>query len=492
MTTQDTPRRAPKVVRPDEEQPLGDVGGRLRNGMSSWWRSPSFDFYALIAVGTLLVGVGLVMVLSASSVTSIAKGQSGFAGLFRQGRFALIGLAGLLCAAFIPPRIYRRLAWFLLALGLGLQLLVHSPLGVEAQGNRNWIMVAGQTFQPSELLKLSLAVWLGAVLANKRRLLDRAFHILVPAIPVVGVALALVIAGKDLGTMMIMVMLVAGALWVAGVPRRWFALGATVGVVGVVTLAVTSANRMARISSWLHGTCTGSTCDQPRESMLALASGGWWGIGLGESRQKWGRLPAAEDDYIFAIIGEELGLIGTLTVLALFTLLALILFRMIARAEDPFVQITVGGVAAWLIGQAFVNMMVVTGLLPVLGVPLPFISSGGSALIASMLALGMLISFARFEPGAREAISARVGSVRRSSATVPASKDGGGTGGSGKKATGDRASGKEPSGRGSGGGRGRRGSGRRGRSRAAGSSGPRTGTTRSSAGGSRRRGRTSH
>jgi cell division protein FtsW len=155
---------------------------------------------------------------------------------------------------------------------------------------------------------------------------------------------------------------------------------------------------------------------------MALATGGWWGLGLGHSRQKWGRLPAAEDDYIFAIIGEDLGLVGTLGVVLMFSLLALILFRMIQRARDPFIQITVAGVTCWLIGQALVNMMVVTGLLPVLGVPLPFISSGGSALLASMLALGMLISFAREEPGAVDAISARWSSVRGSVAVLPASR----------------------------------------------------------------------
>src|SRR5699024_4248337 len=146
--------------------------------------------------------------------------------------------------------------------------------------------------------------------------------------------------------------------------------------------------------------------------LMGLAEGGWWGVGLGESRQKWGRLPAAEDDYIFAIIGEELGLIGTLGVLALFTVLALLMFRMITRLEDTFMQITVDGISAWLLSQACVCMMVVTGQLPVVGVPLPFISSGGSALLVSMTALGVLLSFARREPGAAEASGVRLSSVR--------------------------------------------------------------------------------
>ncbi|MFC0675488.1 peptidoglycan glycosyltransferase FtsW [Brachybacterium hainanense] len=422
MTSQESRRRSTHVVRPEEDKPLGDVGARVRSGVAEWLKSPALDFYALIALGAILVSLGLTMVLSSSAVINIAKGESGFAGLFRQGRFALIGLVGMVVAAFVPPHWYRRLAWPLLALGLALQLLVFTPLGVGAYGNRNWIQIAGQQLQPSELLKLALAVWLGAVLAMKRPLLSRVFHILVPLAPVALTALGLVMLGHDLGTMLVMAMLVAGAMWVAGVPRRWFALAAGLGLVAVIGLTITSENRMRRISSWLHGTCEGATCDQSSIGLQALAEGGWWGKGLGKSANKWGRLPAAQDDFIFAIIGEELGLIGTLGVVLLFALLALVLFRMITRIDDAFVQITVGALTSWILGQAIVNMMVVTGLLPVLGVPLPFISAGGSALVASMTALGILLSFARREPGAQEAISARIGSVRSSIAVLPASR----------------------------------------------------------------------
>ncbi|WP_114855858.1 putative lipid II flippase FtsW [Brachybacterium sp. YJGR34] len=413
--------RSTDVLRPDEDQPLGNIGDRVRNGVGSWLKSPALDFYGLIIVGTLLIGLGLVMVLSSSSVQNISQGGSGFAGLVRQGTFAAMGLVALVTAALLPPGFYRRAAWVLFGLGLLLQCLVHVPgLGVEVYGNRNWIQIGSQRLQPSEFLKLSLAVWIGALLAAKRPLLHRPFHLAVPLLPGVAAALGLVVLGHDLGTMLVMAMLVAGAVWVAGVPRRWFVAAGALGVVGIVAMTITSGNRMARINNWLHGTCAGDSCLQAEQSLMGLAEGGWWGVGLGESRQKWGRLPAAEDDYIFAIIGEELGLIGTLGVVALFTVLALIMFRMIARLDDHFMQITVAGISAWLLGQAFVNMMVVTGLLPVIGVPLPFISSGGSALLASMTALGLLISFARREPGAAEAISAKMGSVRRSISVLPA------------------------------------------------------------------------
>lgn len=422
MTLQDTPRRAPAVVRPDEERPLGDLRSRVGDGLGTWMRSPVLDFYALIAVGTLLIGFGLVMVLSSSSVTELARGQSAFSGFLSQGTFALLGLVGLAAAASLPPRFYERAAPVLIALGLALQVLVHTPLGYDSGGNRNWIKISGMTLQPSELLKLALAVALGALLTRLRPNLHRPRALILP-LALVGVSLGLVLLGHDLGTAMVMAMLVAGSLWIAGVPRRWFALAGALGLVGVAGMVLTSANRMARIHNWLTGTCEGDSCLQSDQGLMGLAEGGWWGVGLGKSAQKWGRLPAAQDDYIFAIIGEELGLLGTLIVVALFATLAFILLRMIARAQSPFIQITIGGVGAWLLGQAFVNMSVVTGLLPVLGVPLPFISAGGSSLVASMLALGMLLSFARHEPGAKDAISARIGAVRRSSAVVPASRD---------------------------------------------------------------------
>src|SRR5699024_10448701 len=428
MTAEDTrreprgaARRSTGVVRPDEDQPLGNIGGRVRDGLGNWLRSPALDFYGLIVVGALLVSVGLVMVLSSSSVTNISRGGSGFAGLVRQGTFAGLGLVLLVVAAALPPNFYRRAAWPLLGFGILLQCLVFVPgLGVAADGNRNWIRIAGQTLQPSEFLKLALAVWLGALLAAKRPLLHRPGHLLFPLVPGVVIALGMVMAGHDLGTMLIMAMLVAGAVWVAGIPRRWFLIAGIGGLLGIAGLTITSANRMARIGNWFHGICEGDSCYQSDQGLMGLAEGGWWGDGLGESRQRWGRLPAAEDDYIFAIIGEELGLIGTLGVLALFTVLALLMFRMITRLEDTFMQITVAGISAWLLGQAFVNMMVVTGLLPVIGVPLPFISSGGSALLASLTALGVLLSVARREPGAAEAIGARLSSVRSSISVLPA------------------------------------------------------------------------
>ncbi|WP_157085892.1 peptidoglycan glycosyltransferase FtsW [Devriesea agamarum] len=412
---------------PRELKPVADPPTpQHRSPVTAWLSSPALDFYALIVLGILLVGFGLMMVLSSTAISNIAVDRSGYAGLLQQGRFAILGIVAAVVAALVPIRVFKRYAWPFMVFAILFQLLVFVPgLGWAVGGNRNWIRIAGFTAQPSELLKLALALWMGAVLAIKRPLLREFRHLLIPAVPMFGLVLLLVALGHDLGTTLVLACLVAGSLWVAGVPRRVFAAFGAVGLIGVIGLTVTSKNRMGRILAWLTGDCPDDLCMQPVHGLQALAEGGWWGVGLGASRQKWGRLPAAANDYIFAIIGEELGLFGTLTVILLFVALALVLARMVVRHHgNPFVQITIAGVSAWLFGQALMNMCVVVGLLPVIGVPLPFISAGGSALVVSLMALGVMISFARHEPGAQEAISASFGRVRRSVAVLPVRRRG--------------------------------------------------------------------
>jgi cell division protein FtsW len=176
---------------------------------------------------------------------------------------------------------------------------------------------------------------------------------------------------------------------------------------------------MNRIFAMFSDSCdVTAECYQTLHGLWGLATGGWWGIGLGASREKWSYLPAAHNDYIFAIIGEELGLVGTLLVLGLFALLGLAMSRIIRRHPDPFVGVTTAAISVWIVGQALINIGVVIGLAPVIGVPLPLVSAGGSALIMTMAAIGVLISFARQEPGAAEALAARPGVVRRSLAVL--------------------------------------------------------------------------
>ncbi|MBO1902007.1 cell division protein FtsW [Leucobacter weissii] len=357
----------------------------------------------LYAITFLLVGIGLIMVLSSSSITSYLAEDGFFGGFWRQASYALIGIPLMLLAAAMPIRVWKRWAWWLFALGLGLQTLVFTPLGIDAFGNRNWIQIGSFSGQPSEMLKLALVIWIGTVLLAKQRLLGSVKHELIPVvIPGALLALGLVMLGHDMGTTLIMGAVVIGAMYFGGVSWRSLAL-VIVGALGaVVFFVVTSPNRMARILGHASDTSDYSGLDwQPLHGLWALAGGGLFGVGLGGSKAKWSWLPAADNDYIFAIIGEELGLVGGLLVIALFVVLAVVMLRVIARARDRFGRAVVGGIMVWIVGQAFVNIGVVIGVFPVLGVPLPLISSGGTALIACLIAMGVVVSVARDGAAAR-------------------------------------------------------------------------------------------
>jgi cell division protein FtsW len=322
--------------------------------------------------------------------------------------------------------VWKALAWPLLLLGFGSLLLVLA-MGQTVNGNRNWVVIGGITLQPSEAVKLSLVVWVAAVLERKRPLMHRAVHAVVPVVPVTALLLALVLAGRDLGTALVLMGLAAALMFTAGVPMRVFAVSAALAGVAVALLVATSPNRMQRLAVW-HSSGAADpqgTNWQPLHGLWALASGGWWGLGLGESRQKWFWLPEPHNDFIFAVIGEELGLVGTLAVLCLFALLAVGLFRLVVATDDVFVKIATGGVLAWVLGQAIVNIGAVVGLLPVIGVPLPLVSSGGSALVTTLIALGMVLGFARRVPGAAEALASRPSVVARSLAVLPGRRNGG-------------------------------------------------------------------
>jgi cell division protein FtsW len=281
---------------------------------------------------------------------------------------------------------------------LVLQALVFTTLGVTSGGNRNWVSIAGFQGQPSEILKVALIVWMAAILADR---LDRIGEWQTLGRPLgIGVAIAIgvVIAGGDLGTAGVMALVVIGIVFLAGI--RWQHLG--VILAGVAALAAAAAlftpSRVRRISTWFSG-CTEeeylTTCWQTVHSTFALGSGGIFGVGLGNSRAKWSWLPEAETDFIFAIVGEELGLLGTTLVIVAFIVLAITMAHLVRKNADPFARLVTGGVMIWLIGQALINIAVVLELLPVLGIPLPFLSVGGSALLASLGAMGIVMALNR-------------------------------------------------------------------------------------------------
>ncbi|WIB68620.1 putative lipid II flippase FtsW [Curtobacterium sp. MCBD17_035] len=366
-------------------------------------------FYTILGVTLFLVVFGVVMVLSSSSVEQYAATKDFFGAFTRQGMYAVIGVPLMLVASRLSVRFWRKWAMRIVVAGLVVQaLVVLTPLGYSIQGNRNWIRIGSFTAQPSEILKLALALGIGAIIYAKRDKLDDWREVFIP----VGLAalgsIGLVLVGKDLGTAIIMMLLVFGALFIGGARLRHLGVGVLAIAVVVPFLTMSSSSRSSRISAWLSG-CTNSNqyqdlCWQPVHGMWALASGGVFGVGLGNSKLKWSWLPEADNDFIFAIIGEELGLIGAIVVLVLFVVLAIGFVKVIRTSRDPFVRTVTGAVMVWIVGQALVNIAVVLGLLPVLGVPLPLISAGGSALIMTLVAIGVVLSFARVAPDADTAV----------------------------------------------------------------------------------------
>lgn len=351
----------------------------------------------LIAVTLFMVGMGLIMVLSASSITSYLGNQGFLGGFWRQFLFAALGIPLMFVAARIPLNFWKRAAWPIFGLGLGLAALVFTPLGIEVGGNRNWIEIGPISAQPSEPLKLALIVWMATVLHKKERLIGSVAHALIPAvIPGAALALGLVLLGKDLGTGLVMFAIVFGVLFFADV--NWKALGLFLAgaASAVAFLVISSPNRMRRLLGLVGSGEDYSGHDwQPLHGLWALADGGIFGAGLGNSKAKWSWLPAADNDYIFAVIGEELGLVGAVVVILLYAILALALLRVMKIARDRFGRAVVGGVLIWIIGQAFINIGVVIRIFPVIGVPLPLISAGGTALISCLLAIGVVLSIAR-------------------------------------------------------------------------------------------------
>ena len=394
-------------------------GPRPRDG---GWSSPVTSYYLIGAVTALLLVLGLVMVLSSSTVLSTADEGSPYAYFIDQATFAVVGLIVLAVASRLRISFYKRIAWPALALGIVLQALVYTPLGRSQGGNRAWVYVPGlsQTIQPSEFLKVALVIWLAAVLAAKQHLLREPRHVLVPAGIGAALAIGLVALGKDLGTVLILVALAAGAFYAAHVPMRMLAVAGGLAAGAVAVLTVSSENRMVRLKTFL-GLIEVDPQNggyQTLHGLWGLGTGGISGVGLGASREKWLYLPEAHNDFIFAVIGEELGLLGTLLVLVLFGTLAVGFRRVIMRHTDPFVRIATAAAATWILVQAIINIGVVIGWVPVIGVPLPLLSQGGSALITNLAVLGMVLAFARSEPGASEALEARRGAVRRSLAVV--------------------------------------------------------------------------
>jgi cell division protein FtsW len=401
-------------VAPDRAE-FGSRGlDRVRNKIGVWRAlldRPLTSYYLVLGITTLLLGLGLVMVQSTASVADLSAGLSPYTDFKKQLLGAAIGLPLMWVAARSKPRLFQAFAYPLLAVAIvGLGLTLIHGVGVSQNGAARWISIGGQQFQPSEIAKLALVVWGADLLARKDKLGQLADwrHMLVPLMPGTAVLCLLVMTGDDLGTTFILLIIFLALLWVIGTPGRVFGGMLILISLAIALMMVSSKYRMERILGFLdpQGGPTGPYM-QSIQGKYALGSGGITGVGLGASGEKWGWVPESTSDYIFAILGEELGLIGTLCVTFLYGLLAFAGLRIARRVPDLFSRLAATGITAWIVMQAAVNIGVVIGVLPITGVPLPLLSAGLSSLLSTLIALGMLMSFARLEPGAREALAAR-------------------------------------------------------------------------------------
>jgi len=383
--------------------------------------SPVAPYYLLLGSTGMLLLFGLVMVLSASSVTSYQASGSSYTVFKNQAMYAAIGVVVALVASRLSVRVWKWLALPAFGVAVLLQMAVFSPIGRTVQGNRNWIGFGSFTIQPPEAGKIAIILVAAMLLTRKRKVLAEWRHVVIPLIPMAALLLGLVLLGHDLGTTMVLASILGAILFVAGVRLRVFAFFGSLAAAVALAFVATNSNRTGRLDAWL-GTCINAHtagCYQKVHGLYAMADGGWWGVGLGASREKWSWLPEAHNDFIFAIIGEELGLPGTLAVLALYVALGYACYRLIVNSNDFFVRLATAGIMDWILVQAMINIGSVTGLLPIIGVPLPLVSSGGSALVTTLFALGILISFARNEPACKAALAARPNAVKRTLAVLP-------------------------------------------------------------------------
>jgi cell division protein FtsW len=388
---------------------------RPQRSLASWVRAgrhaldrPLTSYYLLLGASTLLLTIGLMMVLSASSVYSFKLHGNSYHVFLRQLTFVALGLPIAFLVSLLPHRVIRLFAWPGLVLSVVLLALTQSALGFEANGNQNWLSLGPITIQPSEVAKLALILWCADLYARKEKLLGDWRHVLFPMAPVAAAVVGMVVWQRDLGTALVLFAIVLGMLWVVGAPAKLFAMGLTTVGVLALWLATTSQERLERLTNFADPFKDYQGAGwQSAHGLFAMSSGGVLGKGISASQQKWGSLPEAHTDFIFAVLGEELGLVGTLLVLVLFLTIAYAGIRVALRTQSAFVRFMAAGITVWLTVQMMINVGMVLALLPVIGIPLPLVSYGGSALLPSLVALGMLVSFARSEPGAKAALRAR-------------------------------------------------------------------------------------
>jgi cell division protein FtsW len=393
---------------PTDDKATESVARGPRTRFGAWLGRPMTSFHLITAIAALLTTLGLIMVLSASGVYSYDQDGSPWVVFAKQVLWTVIGLIAFYVALRMPVQVMRSLAFSGFALTIVLLILVLIPgIGKEANGSRGWFVVAGFSMQPSELAKIAFAIWGAHLLAARR--LERASlrEMLIPLVPAAVIALALIVAQPDLGQTVSLGIILLGLLWYAGLPLRVFVSSLFAVVVSAAVLAMVEGYRSARVQSWLNpGADTQGSGYQARQARFALANGGVFGDGLGQGSAKWNYLPNAHNDFIFAIIGEELGFVGAAGLLCLFGLFAYTGMRIARRSADPFLRLLTATATLWVMGQVFINVGYVVGLLPVTGLQLPLISAGGTSTATTLLMIGIMANAARHEPEALAALRA--------------------------------------------------------------------------------------
>ena len=362
-------------------------------------------YYALLIATFGLLFIGMVMILSASTTVSYKQFNNQYIIFLRQLMFASIGIVIMMAISRLPKIFFFR--WSKVALWISIVLLVLvliTSIGISVAGQRNWISLWGPfRLQPSEIAKLTLIVWGSVVLSKQiRSKITTWQNLLVPVFPVGAIIAVLVIFEGDLGTALILGPILLSLFYAVGAPVKLFTWSAMAGLLGIFILSIQESYRIQRFLSWINPSAENQDAGwQVTHGKYALASGGWTGIGLGASKEKWGWLPAAHTDFIFAVVGEELGLVGTLIVLALIGTIAYVALTLARKTNDLFTKLIATSVMAWIVVQSIINVGAVLGLLPVTGVPLPLVSYGGSSLVFTMSAIGVLMAVLRAEPNVK-------------------------------------------------------------------------------------------
>ena len=370
---------------------------------------PELPYFLIIWSTIFLCALGLTMVLSASTVKSLQESGNTYSIFIRQFFFLILGAMATYWAYRVQGGIWQRIAKISLSISIVILLLPFIPnLGKNINGNRNWIEILGFTLQPSEFAKFGLILWCALQLRNID-VSTKGKNPFIAILPGLVIIEGLILMERDLGTALLILLIFAGILFTTGAPIKHFIIVAALGVIIGGAFIISSSYRLSRFgalfnpfderyykfSGW-----------QPAHSIMGLASGGLWGSGLGASKQKWANLAEAHTDFIFSVIGEELGLLGTLLVLALYAALIYAMLRVALKTKDSFSRYATAGVACWFIVQVGVNIGSVTSIIPVIGVTLPLISYGGSSLLANLLAIGYVLGVARRTPEISDGIKA--------------------------------------------------------------------------------------